>query len=88
MTWGIPTDILLQIHIIISLVGILSGFLVLYGLLTGRPFGGWTALFLATTVLTRSGSRGWRYLARPADHSCRCALCLPSRRSLALDVHR
>ena len=52
MTWGIPTDILLQIHIIISLVGILSGFLVLYGLLTGRPFGGWTALFLATTVLT------------------------------------
>jgi len=42
MTWGIPTDILLQIHIIISLVGILSGFLVLYGLLTGRPFGGWT----------------------------------------------
>jgi hypothetical protein len=100
MTWGIPTDIFLQIHIIISLVGILSGFLVLYGLLTGRPFGGWTALFLATTVLTsvtgfalppirlRSGSRGWRYLARPAGHSCRCALCLPSRRSLALDVHR
>ena len=24
----------------------------LYGLLTGRPFGGWTALFLATTILT------------------------------------
>ena len=52
MTWGIPTDTFLQIHIIVSLVGILSGFLVLYGLLTGRPFGGWTALFLATTVLT------------------------------------
>jgi hypothetical protein len=52
MTWGIPTDVFLQIHIIVSLVGILSGFLVLYGLLTGRPFGGWTALFLATTVLT------------------------------------
>jgi hypothetical protein len=100
MTWGIPTDIFLQIHIIISLVGILSGFLVLYGLLTGRPFGGWTALFLATTVLTSvtgfalppfgfdPASRGWRYLARPSGHSCRCALCLPSRRSLALDVHR
>ena len=52
MTWRIATDIFLQIHIIISLVGILSGFLVLYGLLTGRPLGGWTALFLATTVLT------------------------------------
>jgi hypothetical protein len=97
---GESQPVFLQIHIIVSLVGILSGFLVLYGLLTGRPFGGWTALFLGTTVLTsatgsrvtpirlRSGSRGWRYLARPAGHSCRCALCLPSRRSLALDVHR
>ena len=43
---------MLQIHVILSLVGILTGFVVLYGLLTGRPSGGWTALFLATTILT------------------------------------
>jgi hypothetical protein len=24
----------------------------LYGLLTGKPFGGWTVLFLGTTILT------------------------------------
>ena len=52
MTWGIPTGLFLQFHIFISLIGILAGFVVLYGLLTGRPFAGWTALFLAATVLT------------------------------------
>jgi hypothetical protein len=52
MTWGIPTALFLQIHVVISLIGILSGFVVLYGLLAERPFGGWTALFLATTILT------------------------------------
>jgi hypothetical protein len=43
---------LLAIHVSLSLVGIASGFVVLFGLLTGRAFGGWTALFLATTILT------------------------------------
>jgi hypothetical protein len=52
MTWGIPTSLFLQIHVVISLIGIVSGLVVFYGLLTGRSFDGWTALFLATTVLT------------------------------------
>ena len=43
---------MLQIHVVLSLIGIVSGFVVLYGLLVGRPLGGWTALFLATTILT------------------------------------
>jgi hypothetical protein len=43
---------LLQIHVLVSLIGIVSGLVVLYGLLTGRPFGAWTALFLAATVVT------------------------------------
>jgi hypothetical protein len=52
MTWGIPTDTFLQIHVVLSLVGIASGLVVLYGLLTGNPLGVWTAIFLATTILT------------------------------------
>jgi hypothetical protein len=52
MTWGIPTNLFLQIHVAISLIGIATGLIVLYGLLTGRPSATWTALFLATTVLT------------------------------------
>jgi hypothetical protein len=52
MTWGIPTDSLLQIHVILSLVGIVAGLVVVYGLLTAQWLHAWTALFLATTVLT------------------------------------
>src|SRR5258708_7219678 len=40
------------IHVFISLVAIASGFVVLYGLLTGKPFRGWTSWFLTTTVAT------------------------------------
>jgi hypothetical protein len=52
MTWGIPTHLFLQIHVGLSLIGIVTGLIVLYGLLAGRALGGWTALFLATTILT------------------------------------
>jgi hypothetical protein len=40
------------VHVAISLVGILSGLVVAYGLLTAKRLDGWTALFLVTTVAT------------------------------------
>jgi len=40
------------IHVVISLVGIASGFVVMYGLFNGRQLDGWTRLFLVTTVAT------------------------------------
>jgi hypothetical protein len=40
------------VHVLISLAGIASGLVVLYGLLVGKPLDKWTALFLATTVAT------------------------------------
>jgi hypothetical protein len=43
---------LLFVHVAVSLIGIATGFVVLYGLITGRPRGGWTAAFLITTILT------------------------------------
>jgi hypothetical protein len=43
---------LLAIHVALSVIGIVSGLVVLYGLLSGNALGGWTALFLATTILT------------------------------------
>jgi hypothetical protein len=39
-------------HVALSLVGILSGLIVVFGLLAGKRLNGWTALFLVTTVLT------------------------------------
>ena len=41
-----------QIHVAISLAGILSGFVVVFGLITGRRLDRWTAFFLLTTVAT------------------------------------
>jgi hypothetical protein len=45
-------QILTLVHVLISLVGIASGIVVMYGFLTGRRLDRWTAIFLATTVLT------------------------------------
>ena len=43
---------LTKIHVVISLIGILTGVVVLIGLISGRRFNGWTAWFLVTTVAT------------------------------------
>lgn len=40
------------IHVLISLVGIVSGFVVIYGFLNSKDWAFWTSLFLVTTVLT------------------------------------
>jgi len=45
-------DTFTLVHVAISLVGILSGLVVLFGLIGGKRLDGWTALFLTTTVLT------------------------------------
>lgn len=43
---------MLVFHVLLSLVGIASGFVVLFAMVNGRQLNGWTAFFLATTVLT------------------------------------
>jgi hypothetical protein len=40
------------IHTLISLVGIFTGFVVLFGLFAGKRLDGWTKWFLITTVAT------------------------------------
>jgi hypothetical protein len=40
------------LHVIISLVALAAGFVVMYGMVAGSRFPGWTAIFLATIVLT------------------------------------
>jgi hypothetical protein len=52
MILGMTTSTFTLLHVLISLTGIGSGFIVVYGLLTGKMLDGWTAIFLATTVLT------------------------------------
>ena len=52
MTLGLSLSAFTLLHMIISLAGIGSGFIVLYGLLNSKRLDGWTAIFLTTTVLT------------------------------------
>jgi hypothetical protein len=63
MILGMTTSTFTFVHVLLSLVGIGSGFVVLYGLLTGKRLNGWTALFLATTVATSVTGFGF-----PFDH--------------------
>lgn len=49
---GMTTATYTLIHVLISLVGIGSGFVVMYGLLTGKRLDRWNTFFLLTTVAT------------------------------------
>jgi hypothetical protein len=51
------------LHVVLSLIGIGSGFVVMYGLLTRRKLDGWTKVFLWTTVATSLTGFGF-----PVDH--------------------
>ena len=52
MILGMSTSTFTLVHVILSLVAILSGLVVLFGMLSSKMHEGWTAFFLATTVLT------------------------------------
>src|SRR5262245_48188351 len=52
MILGMSLATFTTLHVIISLIGIITGIVTLLGMLAGRKLGVWTALFLATTVLT------------------------------------
>jgi hypothetical protein len=49
---GLSFTAFTTLHVVISLIGIASGLVVLYGMLTAQRMSGWTALFLLTTILT------------------------------------
>ncbi|HYA21038.1 MAG TPA: hypothetical protein VEG25_10395 [Burkholderiales bacterium] len=52
MILGLSVAAFTMLHVVLSLVGIFSGAVVLYNMFSSKNVGGWTAVFLATTVLT------------------------------------
>jgi hypothetical protein len=52
MILGMSTSTFTLVHVVLSLVGIFAGLVVVFGMLGSKRLDGWTALFLATTVLT------------------------------------
>ena len=53
MILGMSIATFTLLHVIISLIGIASGLVVLFGMFGAHRLPGWTALFLLTTVLTK-----------------------------------
>jgi hypothetical protein len=52
MVLGMSLSTFTTLHVALSLIGILSGFIVIFGMLASKRVNGMTALFLMTTVLT------------------------------------
>ena len=52
MILGMSASTFTSVHVVLSLIGIASGIIVVLGMLGAKRLDGWTALFLATTVLT------------------------------------
>jgi hypothetical protein len=50
MSFGLAAFTLL--HVVLSLAGIATGFVVVFGLITAKRLNGWTMLFLAATLAT------------------------------------
>ena len=59
--FGMSLETYTLIHVLISLIGIGSGLVVLFGLIAGKSLEGWTALFLATTVATSVTGYGFPF---------------------------
>jgi hypothetical protein len=59
MIFELPTFTL--IHVLLSLAGIISGLLVVGGLIAGQRFDGWTAVFFVTTALTNITGFGFPF---------------------------
>lgn len=52
MVLGMSLSTFTFLHVLVSLIGIVAGFVVVFGLLTGEELPRWTALFLIATALT------------------------------------
>ncbi|QUS38012.1 hypothetical protein RPMA_03405 [Tardiphaga alba] len=52
MVLGMSLATFTLLHVVISLIGIVTGLIAMVGLLTSRPMPGWTGIFLLTTILT------------------------------------
>ena len=52
MIWGLSTATFTVVHVVISLIGIFTGFIVVSGMLAGKRLNAITGIFLVSTVAT------------------------------------
>jgi hypothetical protein len=64
MTLGLSLEAFTRLHVALSLVGIVSGLIVLFGLIARRRLAGWTALFVVTIILTSVTGFGFPFVVQ------------------------
>src|SRR5438046_2592097 len=52
MIWGLSIATFTLVHVVISLIGIVTGLIVVWGMLAGKRLNAMTAIFLASTIAT------------------------------------
>jgi hypothetical protein len=52
LIWGLSTAAFTQVHVVLSLIGIFTGLIVVFGMLAGKRLDALTAVFLLTTIAT------------------------------------
>lgn len=68
MVFGMSLAAFTLLHVAISLIGIVSGLVVMFGLLSSDRRPGWTALFLITTILTSVTGFGFPFTKLLPSH--------------------
>jgi hypothetical protein len=61
MILGMSTATYTVVHVILSFLGIVSGFVVIFGLIRNRRLDSWTSVFLASTALTSITGLGFPF---------------------------
>ena len=56
------------LHVALSVVGLIAGFVIVGGLMAGRHYGGWAATFLVTTFLTNLTGFGFPFAKLQPSH--------------------
>jgi len=63
VVWGMTLAAFTAVHVVLSLIGIVSGFVVMFGFFSGGRPRVWTILFLITSIVTSVTGFGF-----PVDH--------------------
>jgi hypothetical protein len=85
MVFGVSLETYTLVHVIISLIGIVSGLIVLFGMFGNKRLDGLTAIFLMTTVLTSVSGFGFPFkgvtpgIILGSLSIVVLALCIPAR---------
>ncbi len=68
MIFGMTTHTYTLVHVALSLIGIVTGLIVVFGMTAGKRLNGLTALFLLTTIATSATGFGFPFEKRLPSH--------------------